>query len=99
MKILKGGSAEVRPNRWAKFDIELDESDLQAIVVKNSIDGAKLTVGQKYQTLVKQADVLITVEMEGQGMVGDKSSTQLTADFKNYLATLPKLAVEDADRV
>lgn len=99
MKILRGGSAEVKSNKWFKFDIELDESDLQAIVIKNDIDGEKLTVGQKYQVLVKQAELLTTIEMEGQGMLGDKSSRQLSADLKDFLSTLPKLAAEDADRV
>ena len=99
MKILRGGSAEVRPNHWFKFDIELDESDLQAIVVKNNIDGTKLTVGQRYQVLVKQAELLTTIEMESQALFGDKSSRQLSIDFKEFLATLPKLAAEDADSV
>lgn len=92
MKILRGGSAEIRPNRWFKFDVELDESDLQAIVIKHNIDGDKLTVGQKYQTLVKQAELLTTIEMEGQGMEGDKSSRLLNGEFKNFLSNLPKLA-------
>ena len=90
MKILKGGSAEVANNRWVKFDIELDESDLQAIVIKNGIDGSKLTVGQKYQTLVKQAEVLVTLQMEGEGMTGEKSSRELLEDFKAYVSSLPK---------
>jgi hypothetical protein len=99
LKILRGGSAEVKPNRWFKFDIELDESDLQAIVVKNSIDGAKLSVVQKYQVLVKQAELLTTIEMEAQEMLGKKSSRELIVEFTEYLHGLPKLAAEDADRV
>jgi hypothetical protein len=99
LKILRGGSAEVTPNKWFKFDIELDESDLQAIVVKNNIDGEKLTVGQKYQVMVKQAELLTTIEMESQEMHGKKSSRELMVEFNEYLKSLPKLAAEDADRV
>lgn len=90
MKILKGGSAEVAPNRWKKFDIELDESDLQAIVVKNNIDYAQLTVGQKYNLLVKQAEILISVQFESEGLRGEESSVAVMAKFQKILETMPR---------
>lgn len=92
MKILKGGTAEVNvngTNRWKKFDIELDESDLQAIVVKNSLDYDKLTVVMKYKLLVKQAEILIAVEFESDGLQGDKSVADLSGEFLQFVATLP----------
>lgn len=92
MKILRGGSAEVTSNKWFKFDIELDESDLQAIVVKNDIDTEKLTVGQKYSVLTKQAEILVTIQMESQGLVGELSSRELMQEFNTYVGTLPKVA-------
>lgn len=91
MKVLKGGSAEVAPNRWSKFDIELDESDLQAIVVKNNLDPAKLSVGQKYSILTKQAEILITHQMETEGLIGEKSSSDLVIEFHKILGNMPKV--------
>jgi hypothetical protein len=91
LKVLKGGSAEVAPNRWAKFDIELDESDLQAIVVKNNLDAEKLSVGQKYSILTKQAEILITHQMEREGLKGEKSSTDLILEFQQVVDNMPKV--------
>jgi hypothetical protein len=91
LRVLKGGSAEVAPNKWAKFDIELDESDLQAIVVKNNLDYSKLSVGQKYSILTKQAEVLITHQMELEGLRGEKSSSDLILEFHKLLENMPKV--------
>jgi hypothetical protein len=82
----------VRPNKWHKFDIELDESDLQAIVVKHGIDGDKLTVIQKYKVLVAQAELLVTVEFEKAGGSSDKTSGYLLGEFNEILSKLPKVA-------
>ncbi len=90
MKILKGGSAEVDNNKWRKFDVELDESDLQAIVMKFGIDSSKLSVGQKYLTMVKQAEILVAMDFETAGLTGEKSVRELTAEFLAYVETLPK---------
>lgn len=89
MKILKGGSAEVRNGKWIKFDLELDESDLQALTVRYNL--ADLTVIQKYTLLVKQAELLITVQMESEGVTGDKSSKDLVAEFNALIEKLPKV--------
>lgn len=91
MKILKGGSAEVKPNVWKKFDIELDESDLQAITVKHNLDTSKLSVIMKYQLMVKQADLLITLQMESEGLTGDKSVETLSGEFRSLISQLPKV--------
>lgn len=91
MKILRGGSAEIKPNKWHKFDIELDESDLQAIVVKHNIDYSKLTVISKYKLLTWQAEILVTAEMNSQGVTGEKSIGDLTEIFNNYVAGLAKV--------
>ena len=91
MRILRGGSAEIKPNKWHKFDIELDESDLQAIVVKYSIDYDKLTVISKYKLLTWQAEILVTAEMNSQGVQGEKSLGELTQIFNNYVDGLAKV--------
>lgn len=88
MRILRGGSAEVKPNQWFKFDIELDESDLQAITIKHNL--GELTVIQKYKLLVKQAELLTTIEMESQGLAGDKSARDIMTDFNSLVESLPK---------
>lgn len=89
MRVLRGGSMETQSNKWFKFDIELDESDLQAIVIKNNLDYSKLTVGQKYQLLVGQAELLVTLQMEGQGAHGDKAAWQLAQEFSTLLEKMP----------
>lgn len=90
MRVLRGGSAEVSNNKWFKFDIELDESDLQAIVIKNGLDLAKLTVGQKYQLLVTQAELLVTLQMESQDLTGQKSSRDILSEFNSLIEKMPK---------
>ena len=92
MRILRGGSAEVRSNQWFKFDIELDESDLQALCIKHNIDQESLTVIQKYKLLVNQAELLTTVEMQKQGMEGDKTPGTILSEFNDLVETLPKAA-------
>lgn len=91
MKITKGGSAEVSPNRWHKFDVELDETDLQAIVVKYLLDYPQLTVGMKYSILVKQAEILVTIQFEAEGLKSNKSSRDLIQEFAFFLNSLPKV--------
>lgn len=88
MKILRGGSAEVRPNNWFKFDVELDESDLQAIVVKYGLDYDKLTVIDKYRLLKTQAELLTTIEMEQQGAVGQVSARDLSQQLLKVISDL-----------
>lgn len=89
MKILRGGSAEVKPNQWFKFDIELDEQDLLALTVKHNL--SQLTVIQKYKLLVKQAELLTTIEMESQGLIGDKRASEILSDFNTLVESLPKV--------
>jgi hypothetical protein len=88
VKILRGGSAEVRPNNWFKFDVELDESDLQAIVVKYGLDYDKLTVIDKYRLLKTQAELLTTIEMEQQGAVGQVSARDLSQQLLKVISDL-----------
>lgn len=91
MKILRGGSAEVQNGKWFKFDIELDESDLQAIVIKHGLDYEKLSVVQKYQILTTQAELLVTVQMESQGLTGSESSRTFAKRFNDLIDKLTKV--------
>jgi hypothetical protein len=87
VKIVRGGSAENKDKRWVKFDIELDESDLQAETFQHNL--ARLTVIQKYTLLTKLAELLVTVRMETLG-VGGADSSALNKAYKDYVANLPK---------
>lgn len=91
MIVLRGGSAETANGKWVKFDVTLDESDLQAEVIHNSLDLSAMTVIQKYSLLTKLAELLVTVRMEDLGAKGDKTASQLSQAYKNYLITLPKM--------
>lgn len=90
MKILRGGTTELPNNKWYKFDIELDESDLQAIVIKNRLDYDKLTVVNKFRIMSMQAELLVTAQMESQGVSGEKSTREYTAMLSEYIEKLPK---------
>jgi hypothetical protein len=89
LRVLKGGSAEIKANQWYKFDIELDESDLQALSIKHNL--AALTVIQKYKLLSKQAELLVTVDLEAQGSTGNKSSEKLMIELQTLIKELPKV--------
>ncbi len=91
MKVLRGGSAETSSNKWFKFDVELDENDLQAIAIQYSLDYGLLSVVQKYRILSKQAEILVSVEMEQAGLAGKVSSNSMVMAFKDFISTLPKV--------
>lgn len=90
MIVLRGGSAESAGGRWVKFDVTLDESDLQAEVMKYNLAGRDLTVIQKYTLLVNLAELLVTVRMEALGVKGDKTSADLNQRYKDYVESLPR---------
>jgi hypothetical protein len=90
MKVLRGGSAENSQGRWVKFDVELDESDIQAEVIKYNLAQEQLTVLQKYTLLVKLSELLVTVRMESLGVIGDVSASKLSQDYSDYVKSLPR---------
>lgn len=92
MRILRGGSTEIKSNQWFKFDIELDESDLQALIVKHNLDYSKLTVIQKFNLLSLQAELLVTVQMEQKGATGERSIAEYVAQLQDCINKLPKVA-------
>lgn len=89
MRILRGGSAEVLGNKWVKFDVELDESDLQAEIMKYGLTD-HLTVIQKYSLLVRLAELLVTVRMEALGANGAATSAQLSQQYNDFISSLPR---------
>jgi hypothetical protein len=91
VRVVRGGSAETASGKWFKFDVELDESDLQAIVIKHGIDSDELTVGNKFSILSKQAEVLVTIQMESQGLQGEQTAVEMMGALNSYLLQLPKM--------
>lgn len=89
MKVLRGASAEIGNNKWAKFDTELDEQDLNDLIITHNLTSS-LSLNQKFQLLRKQAEFFVTVEMESQGLRGSRTSAQLQANLTEYISSLPK---------
>ncbi len=66
MKVRQGWSGEVEPNRWAKFDIEVDEIDLIRILVEAGIPvevGVDLPTATVFQILENEAERLVLVKL------------------------------------
>jgi hypothetical protein len=79
LRIVRGGSAETASGRWVKFDVELDESDLQRILVENDMSGARLSVREVFSILEAEAETLILLKMEQLGARGDRSAREQAA--------------------
>lgn len=69
MRVRQGWSGEISPNTWAKFDVELDEDDLDRMLrsfhpVLIGLDAAE-TLGHatSYQLLELEAEFLVTSKL------------------------------------
>ncbi len=64
MQVRQGWSGEVEPNRWAKFDVELDENDLRRLFIEAGIDFVTdLTTAEAFQLLETEAERLVIVKL------------------------------------
>lgn len=66
MHVRQGWSGEVKPNQWAKFDVELDEGDLQRLLLMAGIDTlspAALPVSLAFQLLEVEAEFLVIAKL------------------------------------
>jgi hypothetical protein len=88
VRVVRGGSAETRDGRWVKFDVELDESDIQANAVEAGIDPIDLKVADKFLMLSLQAEWLVTLKMETMGVTSNFTAAELGQKFKDHLNKL-----------
>jgi hypothetical protein len=88
LRVLRGGSAENSSGRWVKFDVELDESDYQKLLIENGLDAFDVSTIQKFKLLVKYAELLVTDRMESLGATGDFSSADLRQDLIDFITKL-----------
>lgn len=69
MKVLVGWSAELEHNRWAKFDVELDEADLQRLKFEHfpEVDVTQVKSKFIFSLLQTEAEIYAVVDMLSQG--------------------------------
>lgn len=67
MRVMRGWSGEVAPNKWAKNDTEADETDLQRLADEYEFDIKNLTVRDAYLLLSIQTEIFILSDMYSRG--------------------------------
>ena len=63
MKIRQGWSGEVKPNRWAKFDICLEEEDLRRLLGPGYQALRNLNTSTAFQLLELEAERLVLIKL------------------------------------
>ncbi len=61
MKVAKGFSEEMKPDSWARCDVELDEGDLERLKIEHGVH-SDLTLAQGYGILSYESERLLTIE-------------------------------------
>jgi hypothetical protein len=79
VRLVRGGSAQTASGAWVKFDVELDESDLQRILIEHDMNGAQLSVREVFAILEAEAETLLILKMEQLGARSDKTAQQAAA--------------------
>jgi hypothetical protein len=88
LKILRGGSAETASGKWVKFDVELDETDLQRILSETNIVASTLSVRDVFSLLEAEAETLVTLKMEQLGARSEVSAKDQAARVTKILNKL-----------
>lgn len=101
MKVLSGYSEELYGNIWARGDVELDSSDLEALATDHGIDLSGLTLAQKYGILSTEVERLLTVKYIRDVQLKAPGSRDMTALQKRLQAATESAAkyIELAKRV
>jgi hypothetical protein len=67
VRVRQGWSGEVKPNVWAKFDVELEEEDLRRLLAASPLGGngvpGELSTTLAYRLLEVEAERLVTVKL------------------------------------
>lgn len=63
MRVRQGWSGEVEPNRWAKFDLELEEDDLRRVLQQHDLVGVDPPLATCFQILELEAERLVMVKL------------------------------------
>jgi hypothetical protein len=61
VRVRHGWSGEIKPNQWAKLDIELEEDDLRRLLLaaKVPVDDVTVLLPAAYQLLEAEAEILL----------------------------------------
>lgn len=99
MKIRQGWSGQVArdPDRWAKFDIELEEDDLRRMLlagrVPEGIATKLITTTTAFQLMELEAEILIYVKLIARyGYPAAEGTTKITELKKQKQELLDKLS-------
>lgn len=97
MKVRHGWSGEVKPNVWAKAQVELEEEDLRRLLVQIGLpDFFPISVSHAYQLLEVEAERLLTVKLIARyGYDGDAALAALTEQRTKIINKLKDMAAGD----
>lgn len=91
MKIRRGWSGEISTNQWVKFDIELEQNDLDALVTEEIPEAlGNLTVSEAYKLLGVQAQLIMLIDVAG-------SMKQAGSDITGVTAQIVEVKAKRAD--
>lgn len=85
MKVLLGWSQEVETNHWERIDVELDETDLRAVLAENVPElesDALINPGLKFVLMKTEIERLILVHQFDKGLVTKADANQALSENK-----------------
>lgn len=64
MKVRQGWSGEIEPNRWGKFDLELEEEDLRRLLADAHLPAdTPVPLALAFQLLENEAEFLVLAKL------------------------------------
>lgn len=99
MQIKSGWSGELSSGRWAKVDIDLDETDVRRLLVEHDIDIEPDRIPSRYiyTLLTCEAEFLMQVTLSTRhGQASDTERlTKLRAELRTVVDRIKELAGQD----
>lgn len=85
MHVRQGWSGQVSrdPDRWAKFDIELEEQDLRRVLAGAALESREVNTAKAFQLLELEAEILIYVKLISRYGFPQTEGSQKIAELKN----------------